>query len=101
MRVGQKLEQLRAGELGAALILDVPGDDRQATLGRECPELIASAGRILLISGRPEVGSNVAHAISLGLVRMVHVMAVHFELPGGPFEPAQSWFARGVPKTNH
>ena len=48
MRIAEKPEQFRPGELRAALILDVPGRDRQAALGGEGLQLFPRTVGVLL-----------------------------------------------------
>ena len=48
LRVGQKPKQFRPSQLGAGLVLDVPGRHLQATLGGEGLQLILGAAGVLL-----------------------------------------------------
>ena len=46
VRVGEKPEQLRAGKLGTALVLEMPSGDGQAAIGGEGLELILAWMRL-------------------------------------------------------
>ena len=48
LRVGQKPKQFRPSQLGAGLVLDVPGRHLQPTLGGEGLQLILGAAGVLL-----------------------------------------------------
>ena len=56
-------KQLLAGELRAALVLDIPGGDLQAALGGEGFELIAGAAGL---SGNPDLVEGVGRLEALG-----------------------------------
>jgi hypothetical protein len=49
MGIGEQPEENRAGQLGAGLVLFVPGHDLEATLRRKDLELVLSPARILLV----------------------------------------------------